>query len=59
MNKKAMTSITSPKPQIKEEESNKNEQPTKKCRWGLGLSILQIPRTEGRLGQGAARETIT
>ena len=33
---KAVTSITSPKPQIKEEESKKNEQPTEKFRWGLG-----------------------
>ena len=33
---KAMTNITSPKPQIKEEESNKNEQPTEKCGWGPG-----------------------
>ena len=30
-----MTNITSPKPQIKEEEPNKNEQPTEICRWGL------------------------
>ena len=29
---KAMTNITIPKHQIKEEESNKNEQPTEKCR---------------------------
>ena len=33
---KSMTSITSPKPQIKEEASNKNEQPTEKCTWGPG-----------------------
>ena len=33
---KATTNITSSKPQIKEEESNKNEQPTEKCGWGLG-----------------------
>ena len=31
---KTVTSITSPKPQIKEEESNKDKQPTEKCRWG-------------------------
>ena len=38
---KAMTSITSPKPQIKEEESNKNEQPTEKCGWGLGCPFCK------------------
>ena len=32
---KAATNITSPKPQIKEEEPNKSEQPTEKCGWGL------------------------
>ena len=36
-----MTNITSPKPQIKEEESNKNEQPTEKCRWGLGCPFCK------------------
>ena len=37
----AITSITSAKPQIKEEESNKNEQPTEKCRWGLGCPFCK------------------
>ena len=38
---KAVTSITSPKPQIKEEESNKNQQPTEKCGWGLGCPFCK------------------
>ena len=38
---KAMTNITSPKPHIKEEESNKNEQPTEKCGWGLGCPFCK------------------
>ena len=33
---KAMTSITSPKPQTKEEESNTSEQPTEIYGWGPG-----------------------
>ena len=28
--------VTSPKPQIKEEESKTGEQPTEKCGWGPG-----------------------
>ena len=39
---KAVTSITSPKPQTKEEEPNKNEQPTEKCRWGLGCPFCKF-----------------
>ena len=39
---KAMTSITSPKPLIKEEESNTSEQPTKKMQLGTRLPLLQI-----------------
>ena len=38
---KATTNITSPKTQIKEEESNKNEQPTEKCGWGLGCPFCK------------------
>ena len=38
---KAMTNITSSKPQIKEEESSKNEQPTEKCGWGLGCPFCK------------------
>ena len=38
---KAVTNITCPKPQIKEEESNKNEQPTEKCGWGLGYPFCK------------------
>ena len=38
---KAMTNITSPKPQIKEEETNKNEQSTEKCRWGPGCPFCK------------------
>ena len=37
---KAETSITTPKPQIKEEESNKNE-PTEKCGWGPGCPFCK------------------
>ena len=36
-----MTSITSSKPQIKEEESNKNEQSSEKCGWGLGCPFCK------------------
>ena len=38
---KTTTSVTSPKPQIKGDESNKNEQPTEKCRWGLGYPFCK------------------
>ena len=38
---KAMTNITSPKPQIKEEETNKKEQSTEKCGWGLGCAFCK------------------
>ena len=38
---KTTTSVTSPKPQIKGEESNKNEQPTEKCGWGLGYPFCK------------------
>ena len=38
---KAVTNITSLKPQIKEEESNENEQPTEKCRWRLGCPFCK------------------
>ena len=38
---KAVTNITSSKLQIKEEESNKNEQPTEKCGWGLGCPFCK------------------
>ena len=38
---KVVTSITSPKPRIKEEETNKNEHPTEKCRWGLGCPFYK------------------
>ena len=36
-----MTNITSPKSQIKEEESNKNEQPPEKCGWGLSCPFCK------------------
>ena len=38
---KAAASITSPKPQIKAEESNKDEQPTEKCRCGPGCPFCK------------------
>ena len=38
---KAMASIKSPKPQIKEEGSNKNEQSTEKCGWGPGCPFCK------------------
>ena len=38
---KAVTCITCPKPQIKEEESNKNEQSTEKCRSGPGCPFCK------------------
>ena len=38
---KAMTSITSPKPSIKEEEPKTNEQATEKCGWGPGCPLCK------------------
>ena len=45
---KATTNITSPKPLIKEEESNTSEH-----------AVLQIPGTEGRARQGTTTEVVT
>ena len=56
---KAMINITSPKPQIKEEESNKNEQTTEKCGWGPGWPFCKSQEWKGRSGQGAATEAVT
>ena len=38
---KAATSITSPKPSIKEEEPKTNEQSTEKCSWGPGCPFCK------------------
>ena len=38
---KAVTNVTSPKPQIKEEESKTGEQPTEKCGWGPGCPFCK------------------
>ena len=37
----ATTNVTSPKPQIKEEESKAGEQPTEKCSWGPGCPFCK------------------
>ena len=38
---KAMTNVTSPKPQIEEEEFKTGEQPTEKCGWGPGCPFCK------------------
>ena len=48
---KAATNITSPKPQIKEEECNKNEQPTEKCGWGPGCPFCKSPEQKEDQGK--------
>ena len=48
---KAMTSITSPKPPIKEEESNTSEQPTEKCSWGPGFPFCKSQEQKEEQGK--------
>ena len=56
---KAATSITSPKPSIKEEEPKTNEQATEKMQLGTRLHLLQISGTEERAEQGTTKEVDT
>ena len=56
---KATTNVTSPKPQIKEEESKTGETTHRKMQLGTRLPLLQISRTEGRARQDAATKVIT
>ena len=51
---KAAPSILSPKPQIKEGESNTSEQPTEKCSWGPGF--LFCKSQEQKQEQGKAQQ---
>ena len=39
---KAITNVTSPKPQIKEEESKTGKQLTEECSWGSGCSFANL-----------------
>ena len=45
---KAMNNVTSPKPQIKEEESKTGEQPTEKCGWGPGCPFSNLKNRRKR-----------
>ena len=47
----AMTNITSPKPQIKEEESNTGEQSTEKCGWGPGCPFCKSQEQKEEQGK--------
>ena len=40
-----MINVTSPKPQIKEEEFKTGEQPTEKCGWGPGCPFCKSQDT--------------
>ena len=48
---KAMTSITSPKPLIKEEESKTSEHPTEKCSWGPGCPFCKSQEQKEEQGK--------
>ena len=48
---KAMTNVTSPKPQIKEEESKTGEQPTEKCSWGPGCPFCKSQEQKEEQGK--------
>ena len=48
---KAATSITNPKPLIKEEESNTSEQPTGKCSWGPGCPFCKSQEQKEEQGK--------
>ena len=45
------TNITSPKPQIKEEESKTGEQPTEKCSWGPGCPFCKSQEQKEEQGK--------
>ena len=53
---KAATNVPSPTPQIKEEESRTDEQPTEKCGWRPGCPFC---KSQGRARQNAATKVIT
>ena len=48
---KATTNVTSPKPQIKEEESKTGEQSTEKCIWGLGCPFCKSQEQKEKQGK--------
>ena len=48
---KAMISIKSPMPQIKEEESKMSEQPTVKCSWGPGCPFCKSQEQKEEQGK--------
>ena len=48
---KAATNVTSPKPQIKEEESKRGEQPTEKCSWGSGCPFCKSQEQKEEQGK--------
>ena len=48
---KAVTNVTSPKPQIKEEESKTGEQPTEKCSWGPGCPFCKSQEQKEEQGK--------
>ena len=48
---KAVTNVTSPKPQIKEEEFKTGEQPTEKCSWGPGCPFCKSQEQKEEQGK--------
>ena len=48
---KAVTNVTSPKPQIKEEEFKTGEQPTEKCGWGPGCPFCKSQEQKEEQGK--------
>ena len=48
---KATTNVTSPKPQIKEEEFKTGEQSTEKCSWGTGCPFCKYQEQKEEQGK--------
>ena len=48
---KATTNVTSPKPQIREEEFKTGEQPTEKCGWGPGCPFCKSQEQKEEQGK--------
>ena len=48
---KAMTDVTSPKPQIIKEEIKTGEQPTEKCSWGPGCPFCKSQEQKEEQGK--------
>ena len=48
---KAVTNVTSPKPQTKEEEFKTGEQPTEKCSWGPGCPFCKYQEQKEEQGK--------